>query len=297
MNLPGLPSPIRIYWDIGPSGSAKIDYGKIAGEIVSSKILMTQVTELSPSLSRPCIAVLEALATSPVALSLVAPLSALDEAALRLLRSLPLKTLFASTESHQGLAFVSELNKRQEAKHPIGLSFPVQRTNFRLLPEVVTFCGDSGISNLLLPMQRLSRGEECFSFSREERRELTGRLQRAGVPLRLKITIHDPFLWRAFYPKVDFPNGGCQAANTMIYISPEAAVFPCPSLPIQIGNLQQESLQDLLRSGEKREIRKRLLSTPAACIDCADLGHCRGGCRGRAVSLSRTFEAGDPACK
>jgi GeoRSP system SPASM domain protein len=298
VNLKELSSPIRIYWDVSSSGNAvAADYRKIAGEIAANKVLSLQVTESEPHLSQACLAVLDELKDNMVALSLVAPLAALDDKTLGGLRRLPVKVLFVSTASMGELESVAEISGQAAGRPAVGISYSVTRANYHELPEVLTFCLGHKIAHLVLPMQRLMGGEDCFSFSPEERRELTSRLEETVKPAWMKIVIHDPFLWRAFYPAVEFPDGGCQAGNTMLYISPDADVYPCPSLPVKIGNLLNSSLREVVRSDRKKELRESLLISPSECRDCGDLERCKGGCRGRAYVMAHSLDSRDPACK
>lgn len=298
MNLRDLAWPIRIYWDISPAGNAVTpDYRKITGEIAANKVLSLQVTESEPFLSQACLTVLDELKDKMVALSLVAPLTALDDKTLGVLRRLSVKVLLVSTASRDELEPVAEISRQAEGRPAIGISYSVTRVNYHELPEVLTFCLDHKIANLVLPMQRLISGEDCFSFSTEERKELTSRLEKTVKPAWMKIIIHDPFLWRAFSPTVEFPGGGCQAANTMLYISGEADVYPCPSLPVKIGNLLKTSLREVVRSDRKKELRENLRTSPSDCRDCGDLDQCKGGCRGRAYVMAHSLDSRDPACK
>jgi GeoRSP system SPASM domain protein len=297
MNLKELSSPIRVYWDIGPPGNDVLpDYRKIAGEIPANKVLSLQLTESGPFLSQECLAILDELKDKMVSLSVVALPSALDAKALGALRRLPVKTVLVSVASVDELASLPEISRQAEGKPAVGVSYSVTRTNYIELPEALKFCLDHKIANLVLPMQRLTESAECFSFSFEERRELAARLGKTIKPDWLKITIHDPFLWRAFFPAIEFPDGGCQAANTMLYISPRADVYPCPSLPIKIGDLMKTSLKDVVNSGLKKELRKSLLASPADCRGCGDTDQCKGGCRGRAYVAAGSLDRSDPAC-
>ena len=87
--------------------------------------------------------------------------------------------------------------------------------------------------------------------------ELYGKrsLEEIGGVVGLRLTIHDPFLWRAFNPGIPFPQGGCQAANTMIAISPDRGVYPCPTLPVRLGELDSLSLKQIIASPAKKEFR------------------------------------------
>lgn len=298
MNLTELASPIRIYWDIGPAQDvAPFDPRRIAEEIALNKILSLQITENAPHLSEAVISVIDSLTGKPVVLSLVASRSALDASALDRLKQTSVKIVFIQTSSMKELEAVPEVVHRAAGRTAIGVSFSVTRDNVNDLPEVLSFCREHRIEHLLLPMQRLMTGGTCFSFSREERAELTRRLTGIEKPSWLRITIHDPFLWRAFYPTVEFPNGGCQAANTMLYISPDLDVHPCPMLPIKIGNVREKPLKDIMRSAQKTNVRLDILKRPAVCISCGETNECKGGCRGRAFVTTGSLEQPDPACR
>jgi len=297
MNLTELTSPIRLYWDIDQAGGLPVsEYGRVAEEVVANKFLSLQITDTTPGLCQSSKTVLDTLKEKPIALSMVAPIAGLDTNAMDLLKRSAVKVVFVQAVKPGDLSLVADIAKKAGGKPAIGVAFPVNRDNFHSLPEVLKSCIDHRIEHLLLPMQRLMTDEKCFSFSKKERTELAARLSAIEKPSWLKITIHDPFLWRAFFPKVEFPNGGCQAANTMLYISPDGDVYPCPTLPVKLGNLLTTPLKEVIRSTGKQELRKSILERPSACISCGDWAQCKGGCRGRACSMSRTMQEPDPSC-
>jgi GeoRSP system SPASM domain protein len=297
MNLTELSSPIRMYWDVGPAGNIpEAEYRRVAEEIAANKFLSLQITERNDHLSPVLWTILESLKDTMIALSLVASHTALDRAAIDRLGKLPIKVLFLEAGAVNELDRVLALSGRTKGRPAIGIAYAVTRDNFRELPELLSFCNKHHIEHLLLPMQRLTESTACFTFTKEERALLASRLDAMEKPSWLKVTIHDPFLWRAFYPTVEFPNGGCQAANTMLYISPDLDVFPCPMLPIKIGNLLNTSLNIIMRSELKKGLRRDILKRPAVCTSCGEAGACKGGCRGRAFFMTGSIEQPDPAC-
>jgi GeoRSP system SPASM domain protein len=191
---------------------------------------------------------------------------------------------------------LSNSSDQQVEGATLGISFPVTRGNWRDLPRVLEFCRNAGVSRLVLPMQRLYNGESPFFISRPEQDELSSALERAGGPGTIALTIHDPFLWRAFFPGQPFPQAGCQAANTMIAIAPDGAVYPCPALPFRLGSVEEVPFKDILLSPGKKSLRRKLLETPAGCGDCQERAVCRGGCRGRGLILHGTLAGIDSAC-
>jgi len=296
MNLKELASPIRIYWDIsGEDARSQVEYRRVCEEITDCRILSLNLYDSAPALSRTCISVLEAFKDKPVAVSLTLPLAALTPEVLAVLRELPVRMLLADLSSVAELESLSRLNV--SGRRPTaGLSFRVDENNYTELPEALSFCARNGFPGLVIPMQRLTNDEACFLISADERRELTNRLSAVERPAGLKIIIHDPFIWRVFFPELSFPDGGCQAANTMLYISPAADVYPCPSLPVKLGSLVEDTLKAIVFSERKKELRRLLCSAPEGCRACGDLGQCMGGCRGRTYAMKKTLDLPDPSC-
>jgi GeoRSP system SPASM domain protein len=146
-------------------------------------------------------------------------------------------------------------------------------------------------------MQRLYGNEMPFMLSKKCQHELHNALEVVGGTGGINLTIHDPFLWRAFNPGIPFPQGGCQAANTMIAISSDGSVYPCPSLPVKLGTIGKTALKEIVASSEKRAFRRKLLEIPSGCCECAENNECRGGCRGRAFMQHGSLDGIDSACQ
>jgi GeoRSP system SPASM domain protein len=177
----------------------------------------------------------------------------------------------------------------------LGASFQVVEDNYLKIPDIVSFCLNNDITRLVFPMQRLMSKENCFYVSRENGKALSHRLNKISIA-HMKITIHDPFLWRVFYPAASFPGGGCQAANSMVYIAPDGSLYPCPSMPIALGSLNETPLKEILSSASKKQLVKNLHEPPGECLECAELEGCMGGCSGRVYVLAGTLSQRDPAC-
>ena len=297
MNLKELKSPLSVYWDIGPaSPQGTAFHRKVCDELIENKVLSLNLTEPGVTLSSECLYVLERFTREPIAVSLTVAPGALNAENLLLLRDLKLRALLVKVASHEELHQIADL-RREAGTLRLGVSIEIDRHNILHLPEVISFCITNGIVNLVLPMQRLTTEMDCFCPSVAERLELAAALKGMERLESLKIIIHDPFLWRAFYPSIVFPEGGCQAANTMLFLSPEADVYPCPSLPIKLGSLLKESFKELVLSQKKRELRKVLTAPPKTCGDCDELYLCLGGCRGRAYRMKGSLTEPDPACQ
>jgi GeoRSP system SPASM domain protein len=83
----------------------------------------------------------------------------------------------------------------------------------------------------------------------------------------------------------------------MAYISSDGNVYPCPSMPLALGNLRETPLKSILSSAYKKELIKSLFEPPEECLGCGELYQCAGGCRGRVYALADTLDRRDPACK
>lgn len=286
-----LRSPIRLYWDISPLPRMAPDYGRISAQVAVSRVLSLNLTDLGPSLSTATLLVLRGLSLPQLSLTVSAK-------ALQLALALPeagkaqkllVDCAHAGEVEEAGTALLARSDK------PGGISFRVCRENLADLPTVTAWCERHRVE-LVLPMERLVTGEEPLCLDQQEQAELSGRLAAACSPEALSVTIHDPFLWRIFHPRVPFPDGVCQAANTMLYVDPLGDVYPCPTMPVRLGSLLTQSWREIVASGEKQEVRRRILSLPEACSGCVRQADCRGGCRGRGYAGRKEWDDVDPGC-
>jgi GeoRSP system SPASM domain protein len=282
--------PITVYWDLMPCAPLADSLLRTCDEILECRPLILQLYDSSPELSQGARAVLDRFKGSPVAVTLTVPYSSGGALAGVAVEGLGVKELLFRFDD------VDSLRKTQRSLET-GISFSVSRENWRELPDVVRICRENCWNRLVLPMQRLYAHEVPFFLSKAEQRELQQSLEDAGGTKGINLTIHDPFLWKAFNPAVPFPQGGCQAANTMIAISSAGAVYPCPSLPVQLGVLGTKTLKEIITSPVKKDFRRKLLEIPADCSDCAEMQECKGGCRGRAYIQHGTLDGIDSACR
>lgn len=281
--------PITVYWDLAPGTPPDRSLVRSCDEILECRPLMLQLYDPSPVLGEAARVILERFRETPVAVSLTLTYPAL----------LSLAETSPELDVKELLIAVNNLESLGDVPHTpeVGISFFVTRDNWRQLPEVVAFCRDRGLKRLVLPMQRLYGAEEPFLLDSSEQGMLENDLAAAGGIDGLRLTIHDPFLWRAFNPGIPFPQGGCQAANTMIAIAPDGGVYPCPTLPERIGEIGSTPLKEIISSPAKKELRKRIVRYPDACTSCQEIAVCRGGCRGRSYVMHSSFDSIDDACR
>ncbi|RJR19577.1 MAG: GeoRSP system SPASM domain protein [Nitrospiraceae bacterium] len=298
MNLKELAFPIRIYWDLSPApDNATIDYPGICREIVEMRFFSLNLRDAGVELSSTCMEILEALNNKPIAVALTVSRSVINPSMMTRLSGLKVKELLIDAFTDEDFRFIAELrNQYNNSTMVIGASFQINKYNYRGIPDIISFCLNNDLTRIVFPMQRLTAKEECFYISRQDGKDLSNKLYPLNTG-NLKLTIHDPFLWRVFYPDTAFPGAGCQAGNSMAYISPEGNVYPCPSMPKILGNLNNSPLKILLSSALKKELVKSLRKSPVACLGCKEIDHCIGGCRGRTIALSDSLELRDPACQ
>jgi len=297
MNLKELPFPIRIYWDLTPPpGEARVDYSEICDQVAEAKFFTLSLLDSGRTLSDPCMKILERLKDEPIVISLTASHHALNPPTLQRLSALNVRELLIDVSSSDDLRLIGgSIKDFHELPMKIGASVQVTEASYRDIPDVVSYCLEQGIERLVFPMQRLSGKNTCFYVSKDEGGKLSHRLSALKIE-NLKITIHDPFLWKIFYPAVSFPGGGCQAGNSMAYIAPDGKVLPCPSMPIVLGDLSVTPLKAILSSASKKALVKTLREAPEECTQCNDLTGCLGGCSGRVFKLTASLTKRDPAC-
>lgn len=295
MNGIELKVPIRLYWDVSPAPAGNVlDYPSLCRDILSLRILSINLSDLTPCLSEASWSILQSLKGRGAAVSLTVAPESLTPDLPEQLAELGVRALLVRVDDAEQLPSLPQMWQSAPAA---GICFDVTAASWRQLPDVLRYCRCNGISLLSLPMQRLQEKGPTFQLTPGEKTELAALLEQEPVPEGLKLTIHDPFLWKIFFPRVSFPDGGCQAANTMLYISPAGDVYPCPTLPISIGSLRADSFRDLVLSEMKKRVRREIQSLPAECGPCAVGPTCKGGCRGRAYVAAGRLDAADPGCR
>jgi len=89
--------------------------------------------------------------------------------------------------------------------------------------------------------------------------------------------------------------GGCGAGRLYCAIQPNGLVTPCVFMPIIVGDLRKEKLQDIwLKSKVMNDLRDRE-KLKGRCGKCEYKYIC-GGCRARAYAYYQDYLAPDPGC-
>jgi GeoRSP system SPASM domain protein len=127
---------------------------------------------------------------------------------------------------------------------------------------------------------------------REQLQETAGIISRLGIPLSgKKLVVHDYFFWKLLYGVFSGEAGegvcfsGCRAASTLAYVDWEGNVYPCDSLPVRLGNLQERTFEKIWRSPAREQILDVLRAVPASCEPCDQRKGCLSGCPGLAYPV------------
>jgi radical SAM protein with 4Fe4S-binding SPASM domain len=121
-----------------------------------------------------------------------------------------------------------------------------------------------------------------------------GKLQEAAeaasrhpVPLgRKRLVVHDYFLWKHLLSalpeeageRIEFSE--CRAASGLAYVDWEGNVYPCESLPVRLGNLQDRTFEKIWRSPARLQVLETVKAVPDACGPDEQAPGCLTVCRG-----------------
>ncbi|GAB4236590.1 MAG: GeoRSP system SPASM domain protein [Deltaproteobacteria bacterium] len=187
------------------------------------------------------------------------------------------------------------------------VSFVPDEETAEALPEVVEEFAGSGLAELHLPNVNAVKAVAARGHvpvpKIDRLRAAVASISAHGLSLRGKrLVVHDFFLWKTLsksFPgatgdRVEF--SGCQAGTALAYVDWEGNLYPCDSLPIRIGNLDDGTFDEVWNSPARVRVADAVQSTPWECEGCAERRGCLGGCRGMSYLASGSFDAPDPAC-
>ena len=187
------------------------------------------------------------------------------------------------------------------------ISFVLDEDTYPDLPEVLEDFAESGLDTLHLPnvnaVRALAEKGHVPIPRLLQLQEAAERIPALQVSLSgKKLVVHDYFLWRVLrgaFPeevgeRVEF--SGCQAGSALAYVDWEGNVYPCDSLPIRLGNLEESSFETIWDAPARKQVLAAIRSVPAPCGSCDSLKGCLSGCRGLAYLASGTLESADPCC-
>ena len=288
--------PVRIRWDVDfreRSGRVK----RIARRIAEASPLFVELHISGERGLKDLPGIFAELQRSASRTSLHLPL--LPQAINMLRRGYPVECVWDIGDT---AGFLPRLPEGAKA-----ISFVPDEDSADELPEVVAEFADSDLAELHLPNVNAVRAAAARGHvpvpGIDRLRAAAGAVAALGLSLRGKrLIVHDYFLWKslsATFPgvtgdRVEF--SGCQAGTALAYVDWDGNIYPCDSLPIRLGSLEEGTLEEAWSSPIRARVADAVRSTPWACDGCAEHRGCLGGCRGMAYLASGSLGAPDPAC-
>lgn len=309
MGLDLLDSPLRITWDLCPTGQEWLSEEQlllIAERLTDAGLfflLLDQRPLLHPGLS----AVLSQLSGAGCQVSLVTEASAEERAALAKLPTPPEILVDAAPwlANKEGLAGLEgEISALMQLGHRVSLLWIPRTGQLCSLPDLVKLCRRLELPRFKLPNYKIGATSEPVDaaglLQPEDLEELRGLLSveplaTAGIALE----VHDLFLWELIFPQGGGERseyGGCQAANSLGHIAPNGDLWPCSSWPVRLGSLLSADVETLWNGKERFRVRDAADQAPPDCKGCSDYQICFGGCRGLALRYRQGDAKRDLLC-
>lgn len=309
MSIGLLDTPLRLTWDLhGPNGAMPGNLALLVAEQVVQAQLFYVTLEQQPlrhpeysSISSSLIAggcqLLTSCSGTEEELSVLPLLPGMNGLLLQI-------DAFITEEGPDYNSVDDVLQRCRDAGVEPGLSLIPKRSNIKFILSLVNFCSSRNITRFKLPNYRIddnfSRLRAAEILQPEDVEALHNLSREFSMPdNRLQLEIHDLFLWEILTPDAQSTRseyGGCQAGNSLAHVDSQGAVFPCMSWPQPLGNLKEQSLQEIWQSSGRHEIRREIASVPSGCMGCRDYPICFGGCRGLSSTL-KIAGGRDAMCK
>jgi radical SAM protein with 4Fe4S-binding SPASM domain len=188
---------------------------------------------------------------------------------------------------------------KKESRFEIILMFTVMKKNYKSLFSLYELCQDLGISGLMLErFIPLGKGREMMDevLERDQWKKLVETLLES---FSIQLEENDAFPYQAFQisfngEESELLGAPCIIGVDGLCIMPGGDVFPCRRFPISIGNLLNDSLNQIWEKSEILETLRRKENLKGQCGSCG-MKDCRG-CRSLALALTGDYLEEDPHC-
>ncbi len=309
MALDNLDAPLRITWDLCPSGQGKLSNAellKVSERLLDAGIFYLLLDE-QPLLHQGLPDVLKQLSAEGCQVSLILGDNPAELAQLRQLeRRYPLfvdaSRWLEKPAGFEGLeSFFERL--RAQGDNPSLLWIPVAGQLQNLFP-LFELCKRLNIPRFKLPNHKITVNSGAVETTKllqtNDLEMLAKQLERQSLKLsKTALEVHDLFLWELIFPQGGGERseyGGCQAGNSLGHIAANADLWPCSSWPQPLGNLLLQDLISIWDSVARHQVRSEVVSEPEDCAGCRDFKICFGGCRGLARSCRQDDARRDLLC-
>jgi radical SAM protein with 4Fe4S-binding SPASM domain len=111
---------------------------------------------------------------------------------------------------------------------------------------------------------------------------------------RIEMPLRDP-LWGPYFRRAN-PRllSGCSIGYNGICIDSDGSVYPCRRLPVSLGNIMADELEDIWAGDSLNRMRDRD-ALRGRCKNCRYRWQC-GGCRAVAYAVNGDYSEEDPQC-
>ncbi len=186
-----------------------------------------------------------------------------------------------------------------------GLQFQVNatviRNNLEQIPDMVNSAKQLGAAEFhLFFLVPTGRGASLEDIRPSEYESMLKQL----LPLEKEVGIRIKPTCAPMYMRVAKQNGGdaverytrgCLAGISYCRVSPEGGVYPCPYLPIEVGNVRNQSFESIWRDAPLFHQLRDYSMLKGKCGVCEFNDVC-GGCRARAYAFTGDPLLPDPWC-
>jgi len=181
----------------------------------------------------------------------------------------------------------------------IHLMFTVLRKNIKEIPKLFSFVKEHGLDGFILErFIPLGQGASIKDqvLTKEDWKELTDMtLEFCGLSADQEDILSQRAFWIRFHEStLKLLGAPCTVGSDGLCVMPDAVVYPCRRFNIPIGNLLDNSLNDIWQdSGVLNSLRKKT-NLKGKCRSCP-VDECRG-CRALAHALSGDYLEEDAQC-
>jgi len=196
---------------------------------------------------------------------------------------------------------VAAIQRLRARKVPVTVSFVCTRRNHDRFAEVLELCFALGVRSVAFSRlcltgaaakhrQELEPDAAMIQGCLDTADAATARL---GMKVHVAISLPHCAVEPARTPSLTL--GGCSlSTGTPGYtIDPWGRLRACSVSPAVLGDLREEAW-DVIVSRAKDGYLRDVCAVPEACMSCAALRRCRGGCRESALAAGGGFGAMDP---
>ncbi|KXB02829.1 hypothetical protein AKJ35_00880 [candidate division MSBL1 archaeon SCGC-AAA833F18] len=199
---------------------------------------------------------------------------------------------------------VNAIKLLRSAGVKIYLSPTFSKHNLQQLPDLLDLASTLGTdfsSKVMIPMGQASKLKR-YCLSPKEQKEFYKSLHTIMNSLDNGMEITTTCNPYSIFLEDDKPEpdeerirGGCTGGITLLCVGADGTVTPCSRLQVPLGNVREDSLEDIWYDSEVLDTLRDRDNLKGKCGDCEYRNWC-GGCRAMAWAHLGDYLAEDPTC-